>query len=67
MVRYSVMHAYNILHVGDLNENDNCIEDKLVMHHEMHGYKKNYMGVILTNMTMLKEGNYLCNLLGSKD
>ena len=56
MVRYSVMHAYNILHVGDLNENDNCIEDKLVMHHEMHGYKKKLYGGDLDEHDNVKRG-----------
>ena len=35
-----VRYGYKILHTGDLNENGNFIEDTLVMHHEMHGYKK---------------------------
>ena len=38
--RKLVMHGYIILHTGDLNENDNFINEKLVMRHEIHGNTK---------------------------
>ena len=56
------MLDHRISHGGDLNENDNFKEWKLIM----HGYKHLY-GAILTKMKIVKRDKkiyYLVDLLG---
>ena len=52
------MHGYKLLYGGNLNENVNLIEGRIVM----HGYQKMHW-IILTKMKMLDMGNFRILLL----